>query len=266
LTVEVVDFVPSTLGGSVFVDHVENFRDVRDKGADPIRNGIKEEDEKGFASVRIKLVSTNNYTGSPIEREVLTDAEGDFEFTDVVPGVYKVVYEHPEQVRYEGSGEYDLTIPALGDVQRNDFNFGLIGTQGAAMTNVSLLASSYLRTDATIAQISNGGREGGLVCLDSSGQQSFLVLGSGFENIEFAELELNAAKDAALLTLLTDEGLLLAAVLSDDYFVLSSDECGIQFFGGLNDHVFSEAGSVDGTNFDTTRTAVEDFQDNNVQD
>ena len=266
LAVEVIDFVPSTLGGSVFVDHVENFRDVRDKGADPIRNGIKEDDEKGFASVRIKLVSTDNYTGSPIEREVLTDAEGDFEFTDVVPGVYKVVYEHPEQVRYEGSGEYDLTIPALGDVQRNDFNFGLIGTQGAAMTNVGLLASSYLRTDATIAQSSNGGREGGLVCLDSNGQQSFLVLGSGFENIEFAELELNAAKDAALLTLLTDEGLLLAAVLSDDYFVLSSGERGIQFFGGLNDHVFSEAGSVDGTNFDTTRTAVEDFQNNNVQD
>lgn len=266
LTVEVVDFVPSTLGGSVFVDHVENFRDVRDNGADPIRNGIKEDDEKGFASVRIKLVSTNNYTGSLIEREVLTDAEGDFEFTNVVPGVYKVVYEHPEQVRYEGSGEYDMTIPALGDVQRNDFNFGLIGTQGAAMASVGLLASSYLRTDATISQISDGGREGGLVCLDSTGQQSFLVLGSGFEGVTFAELELNTTQDAALLTLLTEQGDLLSTILTEEYFVVSNDQCGIQFFGSLNDHFFTEAGSTNGTTFDNTRTAVDDFQDNNSQD
>ena len=133
VTIDVVDFVPSTLSDYVFIDHVENFRDVRDKGADPIRNGIKEEDEKGFASVRIKLVSDNNYTNSPIEREVLTDSEGNFEFTNVVPGEYKVVYEHPEQVRYEGPGEYDVSIPALGDVQRSDLNFGLIGTKGAAM-------------------------------------------------------------------------------------------------------------------------------------
>ena len=53
---------------------------------------------------RIKLVSSDNYTNSSIEREVLTDADGNFEFTDVVPGEYKVIYEYPEQVRYEGFG------------------------------------------------------------------------------------------------------------------------------------------------------------------
>ena len=263
LTVVVVDFVPSMLSGGVFIDHVENFRDVRDNGADPIRNGVKDDDENGFASVRIKLVSSDNYTNSSIEREVLTDADGNFEFTDVVPGEYKVIYEYPEQVRYEGSGEYDVSIPALGDVQRNDFNFGLTGTQGAAMTSVGLLASSYLRTDATISQISDGGREGGLVCLDSSGQQSFLVLGSGFEGVQFAELELNATQDAALLTLLTQEGDLLSTILTEEFFVVSNDQCGIQFFGSLNDHFFTEAGSTNGTTFDNTRTAVEDYQDNN---
>ncbi|MAI72271.1 MAG: hypothetical protein CMM01_15360 [Rhodopirellula sp.] len=263
VTVTVVDFVPSTLGGSVFVDHVENFRDVRDNGAEPYRDGVQDDDEKGFASIRIKLVSENNYTNSPIEREVLTDVDGNFEFTDIAPGEYKVVYEHSEQIRYDGPVEYVVDIPALGDVQRNDLNYGLIGTQGAAMAGVGLLASSYLRTNATLAQISDGGREGGLVCLDSSGQQSFMVLGSGFENVEFAELELNEANDAALLTLLTEEGQRLSTILTDDFFVVSNDQCGIQFFGSLNDHFFQEAGSTDGTPFDDTRTAVDDFEDNN---
>ena len=209
------------------------------------------------------MVSDNNYTNNPIEREVLTDVDGKFEFTDIAPGVYTVVYEQSDQIRFDGQLEHEVTIPALGDVQRDDLNYGVFGTQGTAMAGVGLLASSYLRTDATIAQISDGGREGGLVCLDSNGQQSFIVLGAGFENIEFAELELNEAHDAALLTLLTDDGERISAVLTEEFFVVSGDKCGIQFFGSLNDHVFAESGSIDSTAFDDTRTAVDDFEDNN---
>ena len=95
---------------------------------------------------KYKNISENNYTNSPIEREVLTDVDGNFEFTDIAPGEYKVVYEHSEQIRYDGPVEYVVDIPALGDVQRNDLNYGLIGPQGAAMAGVGLLASSYLRT------------------------------------------------------------------------------------------------------------------------
>ncbi len=263
LTVNVVDFVPSTLGGSVFIDNIENWRAVRDHGATPYRNGAQDEGEKGFASIRIKLVSDNNYTNAPIEREVLTDVDGKFEFTNIAPGVYTVVYEQSDQIRFNGNLEHEVDIPPLGNVQRDDLNYGVYGTQGSAMAGVDLLASSYLRTDATMAQISDGGREGGLVCLDATGQQSFIVLGSGFENIEFAELELNEANDAALLTLLTEEGQRLSTVLTEDFFVVSSDKCGIQFFGSLNDHIFQEAGATDSTAFDNFRTAVDDFEDNN---
>ena len=94
----------------------------------------------------------------------------------------------------------------------------------------------------------------------------FFVLGSGFEGVTFAELELNTTQDAALLTLLTEQGDLLSTILTEEYFVVSNDQCGIQFFGSLNDHFFTEAGSTNGTTFDNTRTAVDDFQDNNSQD
>jgi len=264
VTVNVVDFVPSTLSGNVFIDHVENFREMRDTGAAPIRNGVQDDDEKGFASVRIKLISSENYTGGLIEREVLTDSEGSFWFYNVVPGAYEVVFECPDEIIFTGDAELDVDIPALGDVVRDDFNFGVIGTQGSAMSTVGLLASSYLRTNATMEQLSNGGREGGLVSIGDNNEQSFLVLGSGYEGVEFAEVELNEAKDFALLTILKD-GERLSTTLNKDYFVLSNDNLAIQFFGGMDDLSFAPAGANEGTTFDAYRTAVDDFMNNNEE-
>ena len=262
VTVSVVDFVPSELGGSVFIDHVENFRDVRDNGADPIRNGVQDDDEKGFASVRIKLVSSDNYTGSPIEREVLTDSEGYFQFTNVVPGVYQVVYEYPDEIVFIGDDVLDVMIPALGDVHQDDFNFGVIGLQGSAISTVGLLASSYLRTNATMDQLSNGGREGGMVSLGDDNEQSFLVLGSGYEDVQFAEVELVGPNfELALLTIVKENGERHSTMLSDDYFVLSADNHAIQFFGGMNDLAFSAADPTEG---DAHRKAVDDYMMNNV--
>ena len=175
-----------------------------------------------------------------------------------------MVYEYPNEIIFAGDADLDITIPALGDVQKDDFNFGVIGTQGSAMSTVGLLASSYLRTNATMEQLSDNGREGGLVSLGGDEEQSFLVLGSGYEGVEFAEVELNATKDFALLTILKD-GERLSTTLNNDYFVLSSDNLAIQFFGGMDDLSFSPADGNEGTTFDSYRTAVDDYMNNNVE-
>jgi hypothetical protein len=237
VNVTVQDFVPSTISGAVFIDHVENVQELL-AGASPIRNGLKDADEKGLTGVQIQLVSQT--TGETVAA-VFTDLNGDYSFENVAPGDYNVVYDVPSSVIFTGSPEHAISIGSAGGATETDMNFALLGTTGSAMQTVDILAASYLRTNATSAQISDGGREGGVVSLDSEGNQNFLIAGSGFESALFAEVVLNQNRDAALLTIVEDNGDVLTTRLSNDQSVVSRDGTGVQFFGGRNDFEFANA-------------------------
>jgi hypothetical protein len=150
-------------------------------------------------------------------------------------------------VIYVGASQLPVNIGSPGGATVANMNFPVLGTQGSALSTVDILASSYLRTNATISQISNGGREGGIVSLDASGNQNFIVLGSGFDDpsdpAKFVQLVLNAERDAALLTVVQEDGGIMSARLSSDHFVVSADGLGVQFFGGLNDFEFFDSSS-----------------------
>lgn len=243
--ITVQDFRPSSISGSVFVDHVENLQDVL-KGADPIRNGIQDSDEGGLGGSTVRLVSaaSDNQTGAAIELTVLTNLDGSFTFGELAPGTYHVVYDHPNTVIYLGVSDKVVEIEESGEDDVTGVNFGVIGTQGAALNNVDILASSYLRTNATINQISNGGREGGLVSLDAEGNQEFVIAFSGFEDVRFAEFALSNDRDTALLTVIEENGNVMSAILSSDHFVVTADGRAVQFFGGMNDLSFFDPESV----------------------
>ena len=58
--------------------------------------------------------------------------------------------------------------------------------------------------------------------------------------VQFAEVALNQRQDAALLTVIDDNGTVRTARLSSDSFVVSNDGTAVQFFGGVEDFEFSE--------------------------
>ncbi len=230
----------STISGAIFIDHVENSVAIRG-GADPIRNGLKDSDENGLSGVAVRLVGTDS-SGQAVNRSALTGAQGGYTFSNVVPGNYQVIYDVPNTVIFLGASQVPVSIPTSGGATVPNVNFALLGTQGAAMSSADILSSSYLRTNATIAQISNGGREGGTVSLDALGNQNFIVVGSGFEDADFVEFVLNAERDAALLTIVED-GVVSSARLTSDHFVVTPDGMGVQFFGGMNDFVWINSGA-----------------------
>ena len=91
--------------------------------------------------------------------------------------------------------------------------------------------------------MSNKGRQGGVVSLSDEGNQNFIVIADGFEGVSFAELVLNAERDAALLTVIKDAEVLTTR-LSSDHFVVTADGKGVQFFGGMEDFTFNPADSI----------------------
>lgn len=247
VSVTVRDFEPSTLSGSVFFDHVENIDQVISNGADPIRNGVKEDDESGLSGTPVRLVSPadENISGERVELTTFTKLDGSYEFEDVVPGNYQIVYDIPEAVLYGrdigdlrgnpvDDGVVELTIGEDGGVVRNALNFTLLSTRGSSINNIDLLASTY-------ANNTDGVRHGGTVSLNEDGTQNWLKAEEGFDGVLFAELTFNQKRDAALLTIVEEDGSVRTASLTEEQFIVSSDGTAAAFFGGRSDFDFVDA-------------------------
>ena len=265
VTVTVNDFAPSVITGSIFFDRIDNFQEFLN-GAAPERNGSKDANESGLGAVPVNLVSDSdqNVTGEAIELTVYTDLHGNYRFDNVAPGTYRIVYEIPSTIVFgvngDGSAEagvMQVMIGAAGGETFEDMNFTLIDTIGSALGNIDILSSSYLRSNTTTSEASQGGRRGGLVSLSDSGEQLFFKAMRGFDNVRHAELALNESRDAALLTVIDEDGTLLTARLSDDHFVVNRDGTAVQFFGGFEDFNFTSPASSMTSEFEDYRNAID---------
>tara|TARA_R110002049_G_scaffold2750_10_gene22413 strand:+ start:44849 stop:48829 length:3981 start_codon:yes stop_codon:yes gene_type:complete len=238
VTVDVQDFLPSTVSGSIFIDLVNNPADVPPPtNADPIRDGIKSENEDGLSGIPVRLVPTGETSGSTTT--VYTDMDGGYLFTNVAPGTYNVVYDLPATVVYVGATTTPISIGAAGGESASGGNVGSLGLSGG-LTNLDILVSSYMRANPDVSGVSNGGLQGGSVGLNASGEQTLFKAAEGFEDVDFAELTLNESRDSALLTIIED-GVVKSAQLPEEYFVVSRDGTAVQFFGGKEDFDFSES-------------------------
>ncbi|QDV46984.1 Serine-aspartate repeat-containing protein F precursor [Stieleria neptunia] len=247
--------VPSSISGQLFIDHLEN-RDAVRGGASPIYNGVKDDDEKALTGVTIRLIEVTS-SGEMQIASVLTDMQGAYSFTGVLPGTYIVEYDIPDSVHHSGSTRGQVVISEAGGEAASGPALnatGLIGVQ----QRLDLLAKSYI--DAGIIDTSNlpEGLAGGSVQLNADGSMQMLVAGEGFDP-EFAELVLNEARDAALLTIIDSaDGKVKSARLTLDQFVVTSDGKGVRFFGSVNDFDFVETSEdLVQEEFDDYRNAID---------
>ncbi|QEG02501.1 Serine-aspartate repeat-containing protein D precursor [Stieleria maiorica] len=229
--------VPSTISGQLFIDHIENSEAVRG-GAAPIRNGVKDADEKGLAGVTIRLHEVTSSGETPVA-SVLTDMNGAYSFTGIFPGTYVVEYDVPDSVHFTGSTRGRIVISDAGGQSASGPMLDAIGLIGVQQ-RLDLLAKSYIAAGIIDTSELPEGLGGGSVHLNADGTMKMFVAGEGFDP-EFAEVVLNDARDAALLTIIDAvDGKVKSARLNLDQFVVTSDGLGVRFFGGMDDFDFVE--------------------------
>ncbi len=255
-TVTILDDDPAgpgnaSIAGSVFIDELENARAVIFEDADPIRDGLKEADESGLGGVEINL------SGNGLSLQTITDIDGHYSFEGLVAGTYDVMIDADEtSMVLAGASEMIVTVGSNSD-SIHDVNFPLINTKGPGLDVIDILASTYLY-DGDGDGEPDGGREGGLVALEASGDQKFFVAFDGYEGVSYLELNLNAERDAALLTIIEDDGDILSARLTEGKdFTVNSAGTSVQFYGGRDDHEFFDALGSPSDEFENFRNLID---------
>ncbi|MCA9137597.1 MAG: cadherin-like domain-containing protein [Planctomycetales bacterium] len=227
--------VLSTISGQLFVDHIENVSEVLN-GAAPIRNGVKDDDEKALGGVTIRLLEVTS-SGEAEVATVLTDMDGSYSFTGLLPGTYIVEYDIPESVQHTGSTRGQIVIGEEGGANASGPALGAIGLVGVQQ-RLDLLAKTYIASGIIDTSNLSGGLAGGSVQLNADGTQRMFIAGEGFD-AEFAEVVLNDARDAALLTVIDSQNNVRSARLTLDQFVVTGDGMGVRFFGSMDDFDFN---------------------------
>ncbi|MDF1840828.1 MAG: cadherin domain-containing protein [Rubripirellula sp.] len=241
-------FVPSTISGLVFEDHLENGIDVAMNGAEEIRNGVKDIDEVGFAGLVVELFSaaSENVTGEEIRMTTQTDITGAYGFDSLPPGNFHLKLVDPPGVDLIGdddhvvmSRENEGGVLKVTQIAQSVKIGGPLGGQdivgidwhvvskGRALDTNNLLSSNYDNLDE------NGNPRGAFALLDIDGKQVFVGVTGGFAGVDMVTVTYDKANDEALLEIL-DEGQVQQRILAQDEYELSEGDK-IQIFGGLDD-------------------------------
>jgi len=249
VNVDVQEFQPSSISGSVFFDNILSV-------SNPIRDGIQSSEERGLSGVRVTATSAaaDNASGELISLVGFTNLTGAFSFENLAPGRYTVVAELPVDAidaqdtpgtlgdLDDVENQFTVDIAQPGGLDGTGYYFSLIGLRGASADTAEFFALNYLRENESLASLSNDGLEGGLASLGSDGSMQFVRVDEGFEGVLYAEIALNEVQDAALLTIINSEGEVQIARMDDSQFLVVANEGGgsvVRFFGGVEDFNFA---------------------------
>ena len=151
VTINVVDYIPSTISGKVFVDRNND--------------GIAQANEAPIGGVKITLVGTDSISNNPVQRETTTDEEGHYEFAMLAPGTYTIEETQPALINdgKETAGSAGGTVIANDKIQltiaenttATGYSFGERGRPArflslndfTARITTSLFAASAVKND-----------------------------------------------------------------------------------------------------------------------
>lgn len=163
-TINVVEYVPSSLAGFVYYDSDND--------------GVKDSGETGASGVSIALTGTD-YTGASVSRQATTGTDGSYSFTQLAPGSYKLKETQPTApVNNVPVVDGKDTIGSQGgSVSANDeFTITLAeGTTGTGNNFAELLGRSI----AGVVTNANNTAEQGSLAYGGFGVQLFAADTSG---------------------------------------------------------------------------------------
>jgi hypothetical protein len=252
VTVNVREFVPSTISGSIFIDYIESV-------SRPIRNHVRDANEPAMGGVPVRLTSPpdQNAFGQQIDQVVLTNADGHYLFDDVPPGIYQVTFETPNTLIFgtsfnasdlpaQSSGRtFTIEVGEEGGLNYAGLDFTVLGRTGLAQGTGALLVSQYLLSDPN-SPYNSSRPEFGLATMivnPSNGDQQVFELTQGFDNVLFAEIAVGRSGATALLTLIMEDGTVRTALLSKENgdFVVNSTRAVVQVFRNVNSLTFIDS-------------------------
>ncbi|MEM9826899.1 MAG: Ig-like domain-containing protein [Planctomycetota bacterium] len=238
-TVNVRQFVPSVIEGSIFQDSIDNLQAWLN-GAPAEFDGIKQDDEPGYSSIPVRLTSpaADNALGEDIDIVVLSDLDGRYEFRNVPPGTFTVSVELPDSVMFNHSTTSTIVIDDTND--GDTFSGPVVSPVelDSTIRYLDIVSTSHLRQNSDLAATTNNGAQGATLIYGEDGMQEVLIAGEGFEGMEFAEVIRSNDGSRLLLTVVNSMGEVLAAEVASDSYVETEDGSAVRFFGGMEDFSF----------------------------
>ena len=237
VTLNVQDFVPSTISGSIFNDYIQSLGST-------VRNGIRDANEPFVGGVTVQL--TSPVLNQPLSR--VTDGQGNYSFDTLAPGTYTVTFDVPETLifgqRVNGSGmtvggsdrSFVVEIPAEGGRNVANLNFTVLGKTGAAGGASLLLVSQHQNANDPDFGLAT-------MVFDAAGTQALFELGHANEDILFAEVAVGKSGKTAILTVIMDDGSAKSAILAEEDFLVSSNQRVIHVLRNISSLTF--LGSAD---------------------
>jgi hypothetical protein len=220
INVNVEEFQPSTIGGSVWVD--DN------------RNGQMDSRERHLGGVVVTLTGTT--LGQAIApQSVLTLADGSYSFNDLGPGSYQIAFQPPAFMMPSSSFSTMQTVeiaqPGGATVNRN---FAVLGLSAQYASWLGQLVSGYFYTDPSMAV------RGALFAVGYDNSMLWGMKLDGFEDAKFTEAVFDG--NTLLFTMVDSQHRVYTARLNSSQYAFTRDSAGntlVRILGSMGDFDWS---------------------------